>query len=134
MGAVVAIGKRSSEPCPRCSTGRKVKLQGMGWVCSRCLEACRQVIAGSEDLDLIGDPAVRRQVAGELTLDLYRKVERNSRRCVSCGDIAGANAENFGDGLMCSRCTSVLIEELAALLGKEEAGVESSGLKRTIAR
>lgn len=131
---IAAIGKRSGfEPCPRCGTGRKVKLQGMGWVCSRCLEACRRIADSSKDLELIGDLKLRRQVAGELALDLYRKVDKHWMMCVSCGGVTDPGAENFGDGMMCGACTARLVSDLEQLMNGESRR-EGTGFRRTTAR
>lgn len=131
---VAAIGKRSgSEPCPRCRTTRKVKLAGVGWVCCKCLEACRRVVEKSKDLELIGDPDLRLQVTGELALELYRKVARRWTLCVSCGGITGPDAEDFGDGMMCGTCTTKLVADLEGLMNGESRR-ESTGFRRTIAR
>lgn len=64
-----------AEPCPRCETGRKIKLDALGWVCSRCLEACVSAVVQSQALKLIEDRGLRARVAYELTLDLYREME-----------------------------------------------------------
>lgn len=72
---VVALGKNDNELCPRCETTRKVKVEGLGWACEECLQACVSVVVQSHELTLVQDRTKRAQLAHDLIIDLYREVE-----------------------------------------------------------
>lgn len=80
---IVALGKTDSEPCPRCETGRKIKLAALGWICSRCLDACVSAVVQSQDLKLTKDRETRARLAYELILELYQEVAADGLRMLT---------------------------------------------------
>lgn len=66
--------------CPRCGAGRKIKIEGMGWVCSRCLEVCRRELESFKEIKSLRNRSLRNRLVCELSLELYHKVERMTRK------------------------------------------------------